>query len=191
MKTYTLKIDLLCYWHGGSGHGAKADVDALVLRDNTGFPYLPGRTLKGLLRDALYEMGLEGEAVRLFGKEAATGENRGSVPGIIAVDDARMEETDRAWIDGSPEADGLKAQLFDSVASTAIQDNGVAVSKSLRLVEVTLPMTLSGSITYMGTDERKASDLTLLSEACGIIRNLGSHRHRGLGRCRLTLSTSA
>lgn len=191
MKTYTLKIDLLCYWHAGSGHGAKADVDALVLRDNAGFPYLPGRTLKGLLRDALYEMGQEGEAVRLFGKEAAKGENRGSVPGVIAVDDARMEEADRAWIDDSPEADGLKAQLFDSVASTAIQNNGVAVSKSLRLVEVTLPMTLSGSITYMGTDERKPSDLTLLSEACGIIRNLGSNRHRGLGRCRLMLSSSA
>jgi CRISPR/Cas system CSM-associated protein Csm3 (group 7 of RAMP superfamily) len=190
MNTYDLKIELLGYWHAGSGHGAKADVDAHVLSDNNGFPYLPGRTVKGLLRDALCDMGAEATANELFGKPAPQGENTGSIPGKIAVDDARMPADERSWIDNDRDADGLKAQLFDSVASTAIEKNGLATEKSLRLIEVALPMILQGSITYLGNAETESADLALLGEACGLIRTLGSHRHRGLGRCRWTLKPS-
>lgn len=191
MKTYTLTIDLLSYWHAGSGHGAKGDVDALVLRDTAGFPYLPGRTLKGLLRDALCEMGGEADALRLFGQPATQGRNHGSLPGLLAVDDARLPEVERTWIEQSPDPDGLKAQLFDSVASTAISASGVARSKTLRLIEVTLPVTLTASLTPIMEDALPATDLALLTQACGLIRQLGAHRHRGLGRCRLSLNPSA
>jgi hypothetical protein len=53
MKTLTLKLDILSYWHAGSGRGAAALADAVVVRDDTGLPYLPGRTVKGLVRDAM------------------------------------------------------------------------------------------------------------------------------------------
>lgn len=185
MKSYTLKIDLLSYWHAGSGHGAKADVDAMVLRDSRGFPYLPGRTLKGLLRDALLDMNCADDAGRLFGRAAEQGKNTGSVAGIVAVDDACMDAAECDWIESSVESDGLKAQLFESVASTAIQGSGVAVEKSLRLIEVALPMKLSATLTFLEAGE--SSDLHILAEACGLIRSLGSHRHRGLGRCRFNL----
>ena len=191
MNSYDLTIDLLSYWHSGSGHGAKADVDAYVLRDNQGFPYLPGRTVKGLLRDALCEMGEENAAIELFGKPAKPKDNTGSTPGKIAVDDARMADEERNWINNHSDADGLKAQLFDSVASTAIKKNGVAAEKSLRLIEVALPMQLYGTITYTGNSDTESADVALIGTACGLIRALGSHRHRGLGRCHWSLQSSA
>ena len=53
MKTATLTITFFSWWHAGSGLGRGGDADALVIRDATGLPYLPGKTVKGLLRDAV------------------------------------------------------------------------------------------------------------------------------------------
>src|SRR5690625_450439 len=49
----TLQIQIFSYWHTGSGMGKGPELDATVIRDSTGLPYLPGRTIKGLLREAL------------------------------------------------------------------------------------------------------------------------------------------
>ena len=51
------KIEFFSNWHCGSGLAAGADVDALVIKDKDGLPYVPGRTIKGLLRDAATELG--------------------------------------------------------------------------------------------------------------------------------------
>jgi hypothetical protein len=188
MKTYPLTVKLLSYWHAGSGHGAKADADALVLRDREGFPYLPGRTLKGLLRDALLDMGNPDLADEILGKAAKTGENSGSTAGVLAFDDARMATNDSDWIRQSPDPEGLKAQLFDTIASTSIDANGVASEKTLRMVEVALPMELTGAVSYLGLPEEETATMESVFEACGLIRAIGAHRHRGLGRCQVRLT---
>ena len=51
--SYRLKIDIQSYWHPSTGRGQGSDVDALAHRDKDGIPCLPGRTIKGLLRDAV------------------------------------------------------------------------------------------------------------------------------------------
>ena len=43
-------IEFFSYWHCGSGLAAGADVDELAIKDGDGLPYVPGRTVKGLLR---------------------------------------------------------------------------------------------------------------------------------------------
>jgi len=48
--TYT--IELFSYWHCGSGLSAGADVDSLVIKDAKGMPFVPGKTIKGLIREA-------------------------------------------------------------------------------------------------------------------------------------------
>ena len=40
-------------WHCGSGLAAGADVDTLVVKDKNGLPFVPGKTLKGLIREAV------------------------------------------------------------------------------------------------------------------------------------------
>ena len=52
MKSKFLKIEFQSDWHIGSGAGIPGSVDRQVLRDSQGFPYIPGKTLTGILRDA-------------------------------------------------------------------------------------------------------------------------------------------
>lgn len=54
-KVYTVTYRLKFYseWHCGSGLGAGADVDALVVKDKNKLPYVPGKTIKGLIREAV------------------------------------------------------------------------------------------------------------------------------------------
>jgi len=49
----TLVLDLVSYWHAGTGRGDGPSVDAVVARTKEGLPYLPGRTVKGLVREAV------------------------------------------------------------------------------------------------------------------------------------------
>ena len=46
------KLEFFSYWHCGSGLSAGADVDLLTIKDEDGFPFVPGKTIKGLLREA-------------------------------------------------------------------------------------------------------------------------------------------
>ena len=51
MATLQYSITFHGDWHCGSGMAAGAELDALVIKDGRGFPYIPGKTIKGLLRE--------------------------------------------------------------------------------------------------------------------------------------------
>ena len=53
MTDIKYKITFFSNWHCGSGLAAGADTDELVIKDRNGLPYVPGRTIKGLLREAV------------------------------------------------------------------------------------------------------------------------------------------
>ncbi|MGB1217231.1 MAG: RAMP superfamily CRISPR-associated protein, partial [Saprospiraceae bacterium] len=53
-KEYT--IEFHSYWHVGSGLFGGTEADNLVNKDKVGLPYIPGKTLKGLLRQAATEL---------------------------------------------------------------------------------------------------------------------------------------
>ena len=53
MNDIKYKITFLTDWHCGSGLAAGADVDALVVKDKERLPYVPGKTMKGLVREAV------------------------------------------------------------------------------------------------------------------------------------------
>lgn len=50
MKTINYSIQIYTYWHCGSGLAAGADVDLLPVKNKKGLPYVPGKTIKGLVR---------------------------------------------------------------------------------------------------------------------------------------------
>ena len=52
MKDITFKITFFSEWHCGSGLSSGSDLDALVIKDKDNFPFIPGKTLKGLIREA-------------------------------------------------------------------------------------------------------------------------------------------
>ena len=52
MNELTYKIEMLSDWHiGFQGLDSATDADAFVLKDEKQLPYIPGKTIKGLLRD--------------------------------------------------------------------------------------------------------------------------------------------
>lgn len=189
MITLPFTVELLGYWHVGSGLGRGGDADALVLRDAEGLPFLPGRAVKGLLRESL-ALAEEwqparmpsGTARRLFGAEAVGyGAAAQSPAGVLRFEDARLEAGLRDWLrtrEGQPHV----RHLFDTVSSTALTSEGVARPRTLRTREVALPMTLVGKVT--GPADPGSPDWReLLGLAAKLVRAIGSHRHRGLGRC--------
>lgn len=51
-QNITFAIQFYSPWHCGSGLSAGADVDELVIKDKNGMPFVPGKTIKGLMREA-------------------------------------------------------------------------------------------------------------------------------------------
>jgi len=154
------------FWHLSSGTSAGPSMDSLVVKDSDGLPYLPGKTLKGLVKE-MVEL-LDNSKVKIiFGDE-------GSKIANSYFSNATLDEDTTNYLINNPT---LKKHLFDKVTSTQIGENGIAVDKSLREIEVVVPLTLSGTI--------ECEDEELITQALGMIKQIGLNRNRGLGRCKI------
>lgn len=171
-------------WHAGSGLSAGAEADAVVIKDSDGFPYFPGKTLKGLFVDAFQDfqfLEIEGFSKEthkvLFGDyDEETGITS---PGSLFFSNASLPQEEKIAI-GSDHA----GFLYRTIASTAIDSStGVAKNTSLRITEVCIPLVLEGYIQGV-----KPSDKEILLQLAKYIRSLGANRNRGLGRCSIKLS---
>jgi hypothetical protein len=199
--TRTVCFELLTWWHAGTGRGDGAAFDAVVHRTAEGLPLLPGRTVKGLLREAV---GLaehcdqipHGRTLRWFGTpppqtDADDREQKleagrfGTEPGELVfasaeLGDARMAAQWRRWAAHHPRE---RAALFGSLAATRIDANGICEDQTLRTVEVAVPLVLRAAVRGPQEDEWPRE----LEVALPLIRNLGTGRNRGLGRVLVTL----
>ncbi len=180
------KITFHTFWHCSSGQAAGADVDQLVKRDKGGIPYLPGRTMKGLLREAAEELAVTSEEQELVTHIFGGGtddepELEYSTKGIAHFSNAELPSETKAYLLN----DKKKAlpYLFNKVAATAIDDEGIAVNASFRKIEVVVPCTLYGEIDGIEREEERA----LLQKAMGFIKCMGAGRSRGYGRCTIKL----
>lgn len=186
MKDFRYDINMLSCWHCGSGLSAGADLDMLVIKNSDGLPYIPGRTFKGLMRDAVEDyMYLQGKGseeifVSAFGTADTTpAKPEEIVKGEAFFTDAVMDEAESQYITEKR----LQRFLFEKLTTTAIDKDGVAVDHSLRAVEAAVPMKLSGHI-YNVSDEMAE----IIKKAAGMIKRLGLSRSRGLGRCNVTIT---
>ncbi|MBJ7556673.1 RAMP superfamily CRISPR-associated protein [Marinomonas spartinae] len=201
-----LTINITSYWHTGTGRTSGSHVDSLVEKDASGLPFLNGRHLKGLLRDAItraddwgwfndfpiLEHGQSSLPDWLFGSrptntDPANETRFNTVPGIIAVSNAQLPSSDYEILANEPE---LKSELYRHIFSTAIDHHsGVAKEKSLRGIEVTVPLTLYADIDC--NDSQAEQVFQYLNKAINLIDHVGGMRNRGLGRAQLNLSESS
>lgn len=178
MKNITYKIEMFAPWHCGSGLSAGADVDALVVKDKNGLPFIPGKTLKGLVREAVEDYCLfvhqdnQDAIIKTFGLGNDSEELH---HGTAFFSNATISPEERDVII----SENAQSFLFDKVASTAIGEDGIAKKFSLRRMEVAVPCTLFAEITDV--DEQMAK---IIGKSMGLIKRLGQNRNRGLGRCR-------
>lgn len=183
--TIQYKTEFFTYWHCGSGLSAGADVDLLTVKDTDGFPFIPGKSIKGLVREAaeaLIKLSPDRypsreEVEKIFGRE-------GVLKGCAFFSNAEFPEADKdALTDDSGKSDMTK-YLFTALSSTAIDDVGIAKEHSLRRTEVALPCVLTGVIMYWPDDDK---GLNLIEDSLSFVKRLGANRNRGLGRCRFSI----
>ena len=193
MTFATLELNIQSYWHAGGGRGAGAVLDAVVHRDADGLPVLPGRHIKGLLRDALARAeawgwpGCEkGSTEIFFGKAGEEEERAASRPGLLRVSDATLPGDLRNWL--THDGKSHLPHLFRSIYATAINhETGTARNKSLRGIEVVIPLTLIARITPVPGQNPPDDWKNCLKAALPLVDAVGAHRNRGLGRAVLTL----
>jgi CRISPR/Cas system CSM-associated protein Csm3 (group 7 of RAMP superfamily) len=198
---FSMEFNIQSYWHIGSGVEGGAYADALVLKDNQQLPYLPGKSIKGLLRDAFtraaknqwFDFSSTGQhpdephplVVLLFGNENNNGTTN---QGILQISSAVLSFEEKNYLSQSPQA---KSQLYKVTYSTAIdEETGVAKNTSLRSMEVSVPMLLTAQVAINKTHPEFIKNQALLSEKLNdwlaqvvtFITELGAKRHRGLGK---------
>ena len=161
-------------WHCGSGLGAGADVDALVVKDRQNMPFVPGKTIKGLLREGVEELSLlpPDRINKLFGHVDAN--THQMTEGCLYFTNASLSESESDAIINR----GLREFLYNTKVSTAIDDEGVALDNTLRSIETVVPCDLFAAILDV-PDE----DVAVLKDAMRYVKRIGMNRNRGLGRC--------
>lgn len=173
MSKINYQIEFFSYWHCGSGLAAGADVDALVIKDKDGLPFIPGRTIKGLIKEAVETISyFEGKDTdkTLFGEE-------GQVASELFFSNATLIEADQI------RQNNLTEYLFDTIANNRIDEKGITKKGSLRKTQVVVPCTLKGFISGVPDKETE----TMIIHSFAFIKSIGLHRNRGLGRCSITV----
>lgn len=186
-------IEFFNEWHCGSGLSAGADVDSLVIKDKNNLPYIPGKTIKGLVREAMteilnctdtWEIHRE-NYIKLFGNSDDKNylkDDAGKTESIMQRSEsffanAELNSTEKEYLISKP---SLIEHLYRSVTNISIDKKGITNQGSLHRIETTIPLTLEATIMNIPDDERFKQ---LLIDSLKFIKRLGLNRNRGLGRC--------
>jgi CRISPR/Cas system CSM-associated protein Csm3 (group 7 of RAMP superfamily) len=147
-------------------------------------PYVPGKTVKGLFREAVDNYCQWSNAI--YDTNASFGwlvkHENDTVPrkeGTLFFSNATLFSEEYQTI----VSHHAQSFLFRHVASTKIDEEGITKEHSLRQIEVTVPCALKGII--MGAEDSQT--LELLQKGARLIKRMGLNRNRGLGRCKFTV----
>lgn len=189
MNTINYSIEFFDYWSTTAGLAGGSLADSLCLKAANGLPYIPGKTIKGLMREATEV--LQMQEIELFTSdfidyvfgelERAPNDSLSGTSTKEALSffsDATLDKgTAKDILDKH-----LNTQMFEYLASTAIESSGLATPGSLRRIEYALPCTLFGSV-YNVPIKYKSQ----LTNCANFVKRLGYNRHRGFGRCKITI----
>lgn len=190
-KEIIVAAHLHSYWHIGSGFGSGLDKDNLVVTRPNGLPFIPGKVIKGLLRDSAYllhQIDKEHVSQDFINSIFGIGEDDAEQKGLNVERDKDIDNCFFSNLILPSNKDMLlhKHHLFHQKTTTAIDhQTGVAKSQSLRTIQVVLPMKLYGSITHFPFTKNNFEQLEKVAK---FTRHLGLNRNRGLGRCQISVS---
>lgn len=191
-----LKLEIKSYWHPGSGRGRGSHIDATTHRNAYNLPNLPGRTLKGLVRNAVHRWEQFGGYAKqtmmtnvptiadcLFGPYGDK-----TWAGLLRFSDAELPPDEIAALVDNPV---IIAGLYREYFSTAIDHaTGTALENSLRSIELVVPLTLYAQIDLIPTAKYLQLQnhwQDLLKPALSLIQAIGAYKSRGLGRAIVTI----
>ena len=196
-KKRQIKITLLSDLCAGSGYSFAGMIDSDICYDDCGLPFIPGRRLKGCMKEAaqttLYELLSEKDVEAVFGK---WGQN--AAKGIY-VSDARIENYEAFYgeLKACMKNDKLKGivtpqKILDTYTTVKAQtkierESGVADDLSLRFTRTVNQMNALTKETIvffadMIYDEEYEDQISWILQAT---RSIGLHRNRGLGNVKI------
>ena len=220
MITYTLKIKLLSDTTFGRGDGVAGLVDQEVEHDRYGFPYLRGRTLKGLLSEECDNLitVLPDESQRqhwqkiandLFGKPGSTLESQAKIHVGDACLPGDLRKAIATQLDSEQERKRKNSKYKPTITSTDIleslttirrqtaidPEDGAPTEHSLRSARVILRELPFESKLLFESELHKDSEedrdiLALLAVGTLALRRIGSGRNRGRGHVQCSLHDS-
>ncbi|WP_282784887.1 RAMP superfamily CRISPR-associated protein [Phaeodactylibacter xiamenensis] len=192
MRKIIYSVQFHTYWHIGSGLSGGTGTNALVLKDDDGLPYIPGRALKGLLREggeAMSSMSFipDGFVGKVFGTKPEEESNASYSNYDLAYGCFFGNAELSAHLKQSLSQTAKATYLYENIASTAIGKNGQAKDFTLRRMEVSIPLILYG---YIENFPDGAENEEALKRCFQWVKRMGVNRNRGLGRCSLQLKTN-
>lgn len=167
-------IELSSFWHIGSGVGSGNNEDAIVIVDDNGVPYIPGKSIKGLVKDS----------ARLL--------NRSLKP-PISIDNLFGIESDHYEGEGALKFSNAYPIAYDKIKEypeimkssrrqISMNEHNVANDQSLRKIQVIRPCKLIGEIDEIPDEP---DDSRHVKKCLELIKFIGGNRTRGLGRCKV------
>lgn len=197
--TLELTLNISSYWHPGTGRGSGTHVDAIADTDQYGLPFVAGKHLKGLLRDAVWRLQQWGQLNKhpgditsiLFGTRNVDDENTttrdNTVSGYLRFSSASMPQELQEWL-AQAKQQAQRQELFRDIYRTAIeQKSGIAKPHSLRGIQAVIPLQLHAEIDWIGAQHEHYQEnwQSIVKLALPLIRAIGGQRNRGYGRVEL------
>lgn len=189
-----LEILFLSEWQVGSGMGDGHLADTMLARDTDGLPFVPGRALRGALREGAWRLGRCREDLRraeafFWGtRSTADQSNR---PGCLRVSAARLDESLRCWLTTQPltERENFVRDMTCRRIQTALDEKRQVRINTLRTLECGIPgLRFTAEVEAdppAGLDDAWVAHY--LAAVCAAVKSMGGNRARGLGQCRLRL----
>lgn len=189
-----LRIFFESDWHIGSGAGIPGGVDRMVVRDWEGFPFIPGKTLTGILRDSAEFVAstrdvLEGGRhwhevlVSLFGNQT-TNEDEPASQAKIGIGSGSFSPEMKNYLRSEKEVTPYLFMLQPGVKID--RKTGRALEGHLYSREEVR----GGCAMYADLTTRKAlssDEEKLFLDSVKAVRRIGGKRRRGGGRCTLSI----
>ena len=201
-------------WHIGSGEGRTKAIDSAVLRDAAGLPYLPAKSLTGVLRDRAEQLADALDEGRddmlwhqwlrwVFGsrpdREAWSGDPATAAPDAAALITEPLRLT--SLLDADMVADELGITPDELFRATTVDRTSVAIDRytgtarpeKLRTEErarAGLELRGSWSLRSPGSTDDLWPAVFLIQAAARLTYAVGGKRRRGAGEVTLTVQAS-
>lgn len=184
----TLRSDLC----SGSGEGNGSYIDSDVCFNLEGFPYIPAKRIKGVLKEAAIELvefcgkyNLE-DVNQLFGEEGKVNSQFVICDGRVKFSEEMIKEIHNCNDMYKPyvKAQHISDYYTNVRMNTTIDDkSGTAKDGSLRSTRVVH----AKNEFYCNVKLENDANVSLLEDCCKMVRHMGLKRTRGLGEVRLEL----
>lgn len=136
--------------------------------------------MKGLFRDAATILSDDEDTIGIiFG---VSGDKEDHKTGCAFFGNATIPVAEYHYI----VEQGLAPHLYQSFASTSIDEKGIAKDHSLRKIETVVPCKMEGEILNIPDGAEH-----ILEDAMHYIKRIGTGRNRGFGRCKISIRKEA